>query len=246
MPERVVYQVRDGPLRQPGVGGDEREPVLGPDAERDAARLGSALALGHDVGHELRERRRLKRGADLGGVEPGEVEQVGHHVREPLGGPERPLRVGPPLLRPGPVAHDVGGLEVAAEGGERAPEVVAHVRDELAALGVGAAEGLDLGLDPSRHPVERGAEPAHLAPACGVGADGEPAALEGADGLGQPPERAREQKNGGDADEGGGEEREGEPAERRPRQRPAARRIRDVVVALALEDEVEGSTRARP
>ncbi len=150
-----------------------------------------------DVGHELADGDGAEPERLVGPVQHRQLEQVGDERGGALGlaagrGDGLGHVVGPALA-----GEPLGLVERDAERGQRRPQVVADVGDQLAAQAVGVAERLDRALDAGRHLVDGARQPAQLVgPGVGqaVGVVALAQALDTARDLADRPEQAgREQ-----------------------------------------------------
>ena len=227
--------------------------------ERDAGALDRARVLTCDVVDELAERdgRAAQRGRGL--LEDRQLEQVRDEVggarRLPAGVGEGALRLGGPALR----AEPLGLLEAGRERGERRPQVVADVGDEVAAQAVRRPEAVQRRLDAGGHVVDAGREAAHLVCARIREAARKVARAEALDAPRHAPDRPHEARGDHGAErerdergEKGGDERgrpEGLPCVleflgERPVQRPHEERARGQ--AVGREQRRERPRAVRP
>ena len=93
------------------------------------------------------------------------------------------------------------GLQVALDGGKGASEVVGDVGNQLFSHALGFAQLVHVRFNCGRHLVEGFAQTGKLVPAANVHAPPAISLLEGAHGLAQRPQRPREEKEQGEADD---------------------------------------------
>ena len=130
-----------------------------PDFERH--RLGTDRGLGDGTLEQVGHADRLDGQRRHPGVDAGEVEQVVDQPAEPFGLVEGRLQAG--RVRLGDAVDEV--LEDGAEGGQRRPQLVGDVGDQVASLAVDGGEVLG-------HRVERPSQLADLVAGGGVHAPG--------------------------------------------------------------------------
>ena len=193
--EGVAHQVGDD-LPQPGLIAEDQEGRAAADRQLDLPPGGDHPGVLHRVGGEGEQVNRPALDRPLL-VEPRQQQHVLHQHPHPGGLLLHPLhdpvyvRLGEPAVggqaglgaagaawrAPLPVAAALPVvLGVAADSGQRRPQLVTGVGDELAHLflgppggGLGRLPGVERGLDLRQHGVEGAAEPPDLGPGVAVG-----------------------------------------------------------------------------
>ena len=116
------------------------------------------------VATEGRPIQRLSRQRRHAAFEPGEVQDVPNQVIHPPRLFEDPVQVARPLVfgsRHGGIEERLG---VASDGRERGRQLVRHVGQEPAPLGVGLLDALPRFREPGRHAIQSFRDPADLVP----------------------------------------------------------------------------------
>ncbi len=102
---------------------------VGLDLERQTLGGGLARTDRRHVVHHLHRRRRCDPDLDLAGLQPGEVQDVVHRDQQRLAGAPHPVDICLGLRSQALLAFDQIG--VSDDGGQRRPQLVAHVGQEL-------------------------------------------------------------------------------------------------------------------